>query len=153
MSGNVVNNVLAPMQMAGQNNTARKDASVITRNSNTDTPELTDTSRYESANAMKSSSVTGRNDDSKVTQSSLQEVETALDDMSKYVKSIGRNLQFSVDEDLGRTVIKVVDSESDEVIRQIPAEELLEIAKSVQELLESKDSAAGNEGFLLKTQA
>ena len=45
-----------------------------------------------------------------------------------------RNLQFSVDEDSGRTVIKVVDTDSEEVIRQIPPEEILNISRSLQKI-------------------
>ena len=41
------------------------------------------------------------------------------------------NLQFSVDKDTGTTVVKVVDTETKQVIRQIPSEEALRIAKAI----------------------
>jgi flagellar protein FlaG len=42
-------------------------------------------------------------------------------------------LQFSVDEETERTVIKVIDSESGELIRQIPDEVFLELARKLND--------------------
>ncbi|WP_370978932.1 flagellar protein FlaG [Agaribacterium sp. ZY112] len=53
--------------------------------------------------------------------------------VNDYVQSVQRDLQFSVDEDLDRTVIKVIDSDSGDVIRQIPEDIFLEIARRLQQ--------------------
>jgi flagellar protein FlaG len=53
--------------------------------------------------------------------------------MQDFVQNVKRELQFSVDKDLGRTVVKVVDSESGDLIRQIPEEIFLELARKVKE--------------------
>ncbi len=45
-----------------------------------------------------------------------------------------RSLQFSVDESTGRTVIKVIDKESGDVIKEIPPEEALRLAEKIQEM-------------------
>lgn len=55
-------------------------------------------------------------------------VEKAVNQVNQFVQSLSRDLQFMVDDDSGRTVIKVLDTETKEVIRQIPPEELLRIA-------------------------
>lgn len=60
-------------------------------------------------------------------------VESALAQMNDYVQSIQRDLQFSVDEDTEKTVIKVVDGGSGELIRQIPEEVFLELARKLNE--------------------
>lgn len=39
-----------------------------------------------------------------------------------------RKLEFSIDEDSGRNVVKVIDSDSGEVIRQFPSEEVLKLS-------------------------
>ncbi len=52
--------------------------------------------------------------------------------MEKIVRDSGRSLQFSVDDGSGQVVVKVVDETTGEVIRQIPNEEFLRIAKSIQ---------------------
>ena len=61
----------------------------------------------------------------------LQEAVKGLQD---YVQSLQRNLEFSVDESTGTTVVKVVARDSGEVIRQIPSETALELAKSLQDV-------------------
>jgi len=60
-------------------------------------------------------------------------VEKAIEDINDHLQSIGRDLSFSVDNDSGRTIIKVMDSETDEVIRQIPSEEVLNLAQYLQD--------------------
>lgn len=72
-------------------------------------------------------------------------VEQAVSQVNEFVQNLSRDLQFTVDEDSGRTVIKVLDTETKEVIRQIPPEELLRIANH---LVNVKDSS-----LLLKVQA
>src|SRR5690554_4228101 len=46
--------------------------------------------------------------------SSSEQLQKAVVAINEYVQSINRDLQFSVDEDTDRTVIKVIDSESGE---------------------------------------
>ena len=53
------------------------------------------------------------------------ELRNAVDHLNELARSVRRELQFSVDEGTGRTVIKVIDSESEEVVREIPPEEIL----------------------------
>ena len=72
-------------------------------------------------------------------------VEQAVSQVNEFVQNLNRDLQFTVDEDSGRTVIKVLDTETKEIIRQIPPEELLRIANF---LVEGKESS-----LLLKVQA
>jgi flagellar protein FlaG len=60
-----------------------------------------------------------------------EQVESAVSRISDYVQNFQRDLQFSVDQDSGRSVIKVVDSETNQVIRQIPSEETLRIAEQL----------------------
>ena len=61
----------------------------------------------------------------------------ALDDMvsdlNKLVRELQRELRFSIDEDSGDTVIKVIDKETDEVLRQIPSEELMALRRRLEE--------------------
>lgn len=45
------------------------------------------------------------------------------------------DLHFSVDKDSGRTVIRVIDPATHEVLRQIPAEEILRMSKNLDEMI------------------
>lgn len=57
-----------------------------------------------------------------------ERLDQAVTSLNEYVQAIRRELRFTIDEDTGRTIITVVDSETDEVIRQIPPEEVLMLA-------------------------
>jgi flagellar protein FlaG len=61
------------------------------------------------------------------------------------VQKTRRELNFSVDELTGRAVVKVIDHETKDLIRQIPAEEILEVARRVAEQNDEK-------GNLLKVE-
>jgi flagellar protein FlaG len=52
-------------------------------------------------------------------------LELAVTNITKNAQTLRRSLEFSIDETSGRTVITVIDKEIQEVIRQIPQEELL----------------------------
>jgi flagellar protein FlaG len=56
-------------------------------------------------------------------------VESAVCQISDFVQNFQRDLHFSVDKDSGRIVVRVLDSETQEVIRTIPPEETLRIAE------------------------
>ena len=53
----------------------------------------------------------------------------------------GWSVNFSVDRELDRTVIKVMDSQTKEVIRQIPSEEWLSTAKKLKAFSEITDKS------------
>lgn len=60
-------------------------------------------------------------------------LESAVASMNDYVQSIQRDLQFTVDEELEKTIVKVIDSHSGELIRQIPDAVFLELARKLKE--------------------
>ncbi len=53
-------------------------------------------------------------------------------ELNRHVQQVRRDLRFEIDESTGRPIIKVLDSESQEVIRQIPPEEALAVAHRMQ---------------------
>ncbi|QEY62073.1 flagellar protein FlaG [Metapseudomonas lalkuanensis] len=61
-------------------------------------------------------------------------VEAAASSIQEFVQSIRRNLNFDVDDSSGRVVVQVTDTESGEVIRQIPSEDALKLAESLSEM-------------------
>lgn len=70
-------------------------------------------------------------------------VDDALTQINDFVQSKNRQLNFSVDEDSGRQVIKVTDAHSGDVIRQIPTEEVLKLSARLEELQSDVGSAVG----------
>ena len=67
-------------------------------------------------------------------QPAREAVAKAAADLQEFVKSMGRNLNFSVDETTGYHVVKVVNPDTGELIRQLPSEELLKISRDFQRL-------------------
>lgn len=74
---------------------------------------------------------------------SPDQVKKALEDINTAMQSLSSNLEFSLDEDSDQPIVKVVDSATGDVIRQIPSKEALEIAKALDKV----------QGLLLRQQA
>lgn len=72
-----------------------------------------------------------------------QDIGKAVDTMNDFLKAFNQNLQFSIDDDTQLRVIKLVDTGTKEVIRQIPSEEMLTIAKALDKF----------KGLLIQEQA
>lgn len=63
--------------------------------------------------------------------------------LNDYAQSVNREIQFSIHKETDQTVVKVIDSETEKVIRQMPSEQVLKIAESMENF----------SGMLLKEQA
>lgn len=72
-----------------------------------------------------------------------EQVQEVARQLQRVAEPVAQNLQFTVDGETGKTVIRVVDSATKEVIRQIPNEEVLAIARAMDRL----------QGLLLKGKA
>jgi flagellar protein FlaG len=64
-----------------------------------------------------------------------EHVKAAAQQLDSYLKSTGRSLEFRVEEKSGRVIVKVHNSVTGEVIRQIPDEETLRMAESLPDPL------------------
>ncbi|MNR16241.1 flagellar protein FlaG [compost metagenome] len=60
-------------------------------------------------------------------------LEKAVTDIREFIQSTQRNLDFSIDDSTGMVVVKVVATESGEVIRQIPSETALKLAQNLSD--------------------
>lgn len=79
--------------------------------------------------------------DARVEQESEEKQATLNDVVAKTaselntkMQSIERDLQFNVDETNGDTIITVLDTQTKEVVRQIPTEEVLAIRENIESL-------------------
>jgi flagellar protein FlaG len=59
----------------------------------------------------------------------IEATKAAAQQIESYLRSVGRSLDFRIDESTGRTVVTVTDAETGELVRQIPSEELLRLAR------------------------
>jgi flagellar protein FlaG len=67
-------------------------------------------------------------------QPTREQLDKAMGEVKQALAPVARNLQFSIDDETGRSVVKVVDASTNEVIRQFPSEELLAITRSIDKL-------------------
>jgi flagellar protein FlaG len=70
----------------------------------------------------------------KESQITQEVVAKAATQIQNFVQEMGRNLSFTIDETTGYNVVRVMNPETNEVIRQLPSEELLKIARSMEQL-------------------
>jgi flagellar protein FlaG len=59
----------------------------------------------------------------------------AVEQIQGYLKDSGKNLSVSFDDSADRYVTRVVSSDTGEVVRTIPSEEVLEVARAINEKL------------------
>lgn len=83
------------------------------------------------------------NDKADQNPASKDEVKNAVLKLEKFVSSTASDIQFSLDDDSGEPIVKVIDRSTKEVIRQIPSKEMLEIAQALDRL----------QGLLIKQKA
>ncbi|MCL2075337.1 MAG: flagellar protein FlaG [Betaproteobacteria bacterium] len=64
----------------------------------------------------------------------MAELRSSVESLNQFVMPYNNSLNFSIDQDTGRLIVKVVDNETQEVIKQIPSEEAVKLARSLEQL-------------------
>ena len=75
---------------------------------------------------------------------SAEQLRSVVDNINKVLKQNNKNLEFSFDESTNKQVVKLKDSETGDVIRQYPTEDMLAISRAVYQI---------QQGLLLKQEA
>jgi len=65
----------------------------------------------------------------------IKVVNDAAKVLNEFVEKVQTNLSFSVDEGSGRSVVTVTDTQTGDLIRQIPAKEALAVANIIREAI------------------
>ncbi|MCE3605914.1 flagellar protein FlaG [Massilia sp. P8910] len=63
-----------------------------------------------------------------------REVSKVVGEINLAMQAMSRNIEFSIDTDSQRTVVKIIDQTTKEVIRQMPTAEALEIGKALEKV-------------------
>jgi flagellar protein FlaG len=61
-------------------------------------------------------------------------VQESVDKLNEFVRPYVTSLRFSIDKDLGEVVVKIMDDETQEIIKQFPSEEALVLAKALDKV-------------------
>jgi flagellar protein FlaG len=56
----------------------------------------------------------------------------AMKRMKDFIQTVDRDLLFEIDKESGRTIITVIDAKTDEIVRQIPPEEVLSVMRALE---------------------
>jgi len=97
---------------------------------NTDTVRQRKEVPEDNQNVLESGKVSPQEAEQKI---EAEDVAKAVSEITDYVQSISRDLQFQVDKQTGSTIVTVLDHETKEVIRQIPSEEVVAMARFIAE--------------------
>ena len=83
-----------------------------------------------------------------------ESIEAAVAKVASYVESLSRSLAISVDESSGDFVVRVQDAKTEEIIRQIPSEDVLAISEAISQQFDSLRlmGEEGAQGLLLDFQ-
>ncbi len=66
---------------------------------------------------------------------SIEEIESVIGELNQFIQIFNTKIAFEIDKETKKTILRIVDVETNEIIRQIPPEELLKISKRISELL------------------
>lgn len=77
-------------------------------------------------------------------QPATEQLKNVVDNVNRALKQTNKNLEFSIDESTEKHVFKLKDSETGDLIRQYPTEDMLAISRSIDQI---------QQGLLLKQEA
>jgi len=86
------------------------------------------------SNAPADGRVEQKTTDPKAASLDPRQLAQAIQAVNDFVTPMATSIEFRIDQDTGKTIVKVVDTKTNEVLRQIPNEEMLAIAKSLNKL-------------------
>ncbi|MDD5384606.1 MAG: flagellar protein FlaG [Gallionella sp.] len=69
-------------------------------------------------------------------QPSPEQLQNAVDGINLAMRQSSQNLEFSVDTSTKKPIVKMVDTQTGDLIRQFPSEETLAIARSIDQFLQ-----------------
>ena len=80
-------------------------------------------------------------------------VEAAVAKIASYAEGLTRNLNISVDEQSGDFIVRVQNASTEELVRQIPSEEVMKISQAIGDQLDSLKvmGEEGARGLFLET--
>ena len=92
----------------------------------------------EKSRAAKPADPAPKGTESRRTDASAENLDTAVNMFKGYLEQSQSDLMFQVDESSGRTYFKILDAATKEVIRQVPSEEVLAMARKLREMATPK---------------
>jgi flagellar protein FlaG len=98
-----------------------------------------DVSKVESKPATQTAAPSDEGDNKKASEAEQSQVidsKTLALNVENLTQIISRDLEFTIDSETGTQVIRVIDAETGELVRQVPSDQILHIISQIQELKE-----------------
>lgn len=95
----------------------------------------------ETPRAAKTADAGLKGQESRPTAESAATLDTAVKEFMDYLRQSRSDLMFQVDESSGHTYFKIVNAQTKAVIRQVPSEEILAMARKLRELVNPKGAS------------
>ena len=86
-------------------------------------------------NSTKSVGETQTDNETENTPLTPKQLEKVAQQLQDFVGDLNRSIEFSVDTDSGRDVIKVIDKNSGDILKQYPSEEVLTLVSKLSEMV------------------
>ena len=67
-------------------------------------------------------------------QEMQRQLQQAVVELNRQMEHSGVSLDFSIDKSIGRSIVKVVNKDTGELVRQIPSEAVVRVADSIESL-------------------
>lgn len=84
--------------------------------------------------ALQAAKAESRNEPGKSAKLDAEQLKRAMERLNHFLEPYASQLKFTVDSKTNMDVVQVIDTSSKDVIRQIPSEEVIRIAESIEKL-------------------
>jgi len=113
-----------------------KDLSVASVLQSNGSPEVDKVEQKNSIEKVQNSTAQQKNENTKETQPlTPEQLEKVAQQLQDFVGEMNRGLEFSVDKDSGRDVIKVIDKSTGDLVKQFPSEEVLTLVAKLSDMV------------------
>ena len=123
---------IASTSLTGEDKQVGQSGSVFTQRAVDDVNKTDEQSPQNQLNNQYAQQGTETNS-SQNQQLAREQLEKVAQQLQEFMGEMNRTLQFQVDEDSGRDVIKILDKTSGDVIKQYPSEEVLSLVSKLSE--------------------
>ena len=139
MLGGVMNTItsnaevtIASTPLAGEDKPIGQSSSVLTQRA---VDDVNKTDEQGSQNQLNNQYTQQSSEDNSSQNQQLEreQLEKVAQQLQEFMGEMSRSLQFQVDEDSGRDVIKILEKTSGDVIKQYPSEEVLSLVSKLSE--------------------
>jgi len=123
---------IASTPLAGEDKQIGQSGSVLTQRA---VDDVNKTDEQGAQNQLNNQYTQQRTEDNSTQNQQLEreQLEKVAQQLQDFMGEMNRSLQFQVDEDSGRDVIKILDKTSGDVIKQYPSEEVLSLVSKLSE--------------------